>query len=258
MLQMPDFDGPFMVDCDASDIGFGAVLHQGKGPLAFFSRPFAARHHKLTAYERELIRLVQAMRHWQPYLWGRPFCVRTDHYNLKFLLDQRLSTVLQHQWINKLFGYDFTVEYHPGRLNTVADAHAATLRMLRRTSPSRALSCASVPGPRLLSLTTSAGRLRQPRMRRDYAGELEAPWRLADGLLLHGRRLFVPDHGDLRHQVLSLAHLAGHEGVQKTLHRLRADFVFIPGDRALVQAWVRSCVTCQRNKTKTLRPAGLL
>jgi hypothetical protein len=45
-----------------------------------------------------------------------------DHYSLKFLLDQRLSTVPQHQWINKLFGFDFTVEYRPGHLNTVADA----------------------------------------------------------------------------------------------------------------------------------------
>jgi hypothetical protein len=27
VLQMPNFDMPFMVDCDASDIGFGAVLH---------------------------------------------------------------------------------------------------------------------------------------------------------------------------------------------------------------------------------------
>jgi hypothetical protein len=45
-----------------------------------------------------------------------------DHYSLKFLLDQRLSMVPQHQWISKLFGFDFTVEYHPGRLNTVADA----------------------------------------------------------------------------------------------------------------------------------------
>jgi hypothetical protein len=41
---------------------------------------------------------------------------------LKFLLDQRLSTVPQHQWLSKLFGFDFTVEYHPGRLNSVADA----------------------------------------------------------------------------------------------------------------------------------------
>uniref|UniRef100_A0A452XRC2 Uncharacterized protein n=1 Tax=Aegilops tauschii subsp. strangulata TaxID=200361 RepID=A0A452XRC2_AEGTS len=32
------------------------------------------------------------------------------------------------------------------------------------------------------------------------AGELDEPWRLADGMLLHGRRVFVPAHDDLRHQ----------------------------------------------------------
>jgi hypothetical protein len=85
-----------LVDCDASGSGFGAVLHQGDDALAFFSRPFAARHLKLAAYERELIGLVQAVRHWRPYLWGRHFTVRTDHFALKFLLDQRLSTVPQH------------------------------------------------------------------------------------------------------------------------------------------------------------------
>jgi hypothetical protein len=65
VLQMPDFDMPFVVDCDVSGIGFGAVLHQGEGPLAFFSRPFTARHHKLAAYHRDLIGLVQAVRHWR-------------------------------------------------------------------------------------------------------------------------------------------------------------------------------------------------
>jgi hypothetical protein len=58
VLQISDFDSQFMVDCDASGIGFCAILHQGEGTLAFFSRPFAARHHKLVAYERELIGLV--------------------------------------------------------------------------------------------------------------------------------------------------------------------------------------------------------
>lgn len=122
VLQLPNFANSFIVDCDASGSGFGAVLHQDEGPIAFFSRPFAARHVKLAAYERELIGLVQAVRHWRPYLWGRKFVVRTDHFSLKYMLDQRLSTVPQHQWISKLFGFDFKVEYRAGRLNTVADA----------------------------------------------------------------------------------------------------------------------------------------
>ena len=105
VLHLPDFAKLFIVDCDASGTGFGAVLHQGEGPLAFYSKPFAPRHLKLAAYERELIGLVQAVRHWRPYLWGRRFLVRTDHYALKFMLDQKLSTVPQHQWVSKLFGF---------------------------------------------------------------------------------------------------------------------------------------------------------
>ncbi|KAK1627668.1 hypothetical protein QYE76_001983 [Lolium multiflorum] len=262
VLQMPDFDEPFVVDCDASGIGFGAVLHQGEGPLAFFSRPFAARHHKLAAYERELIGLVQAVRHWRAYLWGRTFRVRTDHYSLKFLLDQRLSTVPQHQWISKLFGFDFTVEYRPGRLNTVADALSRRDVDDAADAPTVGAALCIHSGPSFVFIdevrraTATAADAQQLRQRL-ADGELAAPWRLDEGLLLHGRRIFVPDHGDLRHQALSLAHSAGHEGAQKTLHRLRADF-YIPGDGALVRDWVRACVTCQRNKTETLRPAGLL
>jgi hypothetical protein len=49
------------------------------------------------------------------------------------------------------------------------------------------------------------------------AGELGAPWRLADGLLLHGKRIFAHDTADLRTRALDLVHAVGHEGVQKTL-----------------------------------------
>lgn len=68
-----------------SGSGFGAVLHQDGGPIAFCSRPVAPKHAKLAAYEHELIGLVKALTHWRPYLWARPFVVRTDHFVLKFL-----------------------------------------------------------------------------------------------------------------------------------------------------------------------------
>jgi hypothetical protein len=109
VLQLPDFDQLFVVECDASGSGLSADLHQGTGPVTFFSRPIAACHAKLAAYEHELIDLVHAVRQWRPYLWCRAFVIKTDHYSLKFLLDQRLSTIPQHQWASKLLGFDFQV-----------------------------------------------------------------------------------------------------------------------------------------------------
>jgi hypothetical protein len=120
-----------------------------------------------------------------------------------------------------LFGFDFSVEYQPGRLNTVADA------LSRRDAEEVALSSAGTAGAALYALlspsfalldtvraatvTTAEG---QQRLQQLQDGELAAPWRLREGLLLHGSRIFVPDHGDLRDQVIRLAHSAGHEGIQ--------------------------------------------
>jgi hypothetical protein len=122
ILALPNFDQPFVVECDASTHGFGAVLLEGQHPVAFFSQPIAPCYRSLAAYERELIGLVLAVRHQRLYLWGRHFLVCTDHFSLKFLLDQHLVTIPQHHWVGKLLGFDFSVEYKAGRTNTVADA----------------------------------------------------------------------------------------------------------------------------------------
>jgi hypothetical protein len=82
----------------------------------------APHHAKLAAYERELIELIKVVHHWHPYLWPREFVVYTDHFSLKYLLHQRLSTIPQHHWVSKLFGYQFAVEFKSGRLNATADA----------------------------------------------------------------------------------------------------------------------------------------
>jgi hypothetical protein len=259
---MPDFDKLFIVDCDASCVEFSVVLHQGAGPITFFSRPFTAQHLKLAAYEQELISLVQAMHHWHPYLWGHQFLVWTDHFSLKYLLDQRLSTVSQHQWISKLFGFDFTMEYWPGRLNTIDDvlSRCDTKHALEVTAELGAMCVrSSLIFAFLDNVRQATARVpdAQEMLWRLGAGELQVPWCFDGGLLLHGSRIFLPDHNDLRHQALQLAHSARHEGVQKSLHRLCSDF-YIPGDQALVQAKVRTCTTCQRNKTETRQLAWLL
>jgi len=84
------------------------------------------------------------VQHWRPYLWGRRFLVRTDHYSLKYLLDQQLSTIPQHQWLSKLFGFDFAVEYRPGRLNSAADAIS---RRASESSSDDAVVLHAISGP---------------------------------------------------------------------------------------------------------------
>jgi hypothetical protein len=68
LLQLPDFNKWFIIDCDASGTGFGAVLYQGDGAIAYFSRPIVLHHQKLLAYECELIGLVKVVHHWRPYI----------------------------------------------------------------------------------------------------------------------------------------------------------------------------------------------
>jgi hypothetical protein len=55
-------------------------------------------------------------------LWGQVFVIKTDHFSLKFLLNQRLAMIPQHQWASKLIGFNFRVEFRPGTGNVVADA----------------------------------------------------------------------------------------------------------------------------------------
>nr|GMD25301.1 Transposon Ty3-G Gag-Pol polyprotein [Ipomoea batatas] len=62
VLQLPDFSTQFVVECDASGRGIGAVIHQNDHLITIYSKKLADRHLKLPAYERELIGLSQAIR----------------------------------------------------------------------------------------------------------------------------------------------------------------------------------------------------
>jgi hypothetical protein len=203
VLHLPDFQQSFIVECDASGSGFGAVLHQGAGLVAFFSKPFAPRHLKVAAYERELKGLVQAVRHWRPYLWGRNFIVRTDHYALKFMLDQRLSTIPQTQWISKLFGYDFSVEYKPSKFNIVADA------LSRRDNEELSIHSLSTPTFKLfdqiretITVCPTLSALRNNIV----AGLKEATWSVRDDLILKEGKVYIPLDSEMIQTVLQLAH----------------------------------------------------
>jgi hypothetical protein len=143
---------------------------------------------------------------------------------LKFLLDQRLATTPQHHWVGKLLGFDFSVEYKPGAQNAVADA------LSRRDTPDSKVLAISAPRfdyiarlrleqaghPEVVALTDEL-----------TAGSRGAPWAIVDGLLTYDGRIYIPPASPLLQEILTAVHEDGHEGVQRTLHRIRWDFHFL-------------------------------
>ncbi|XP_070029865.1 uncharacterized mitochondrial protein AtMg00860-like [Nicotiana sylvestris] len=109
VLGLPDFSIPFTVEVDASGYGVGPVLMQKGRALAFLSQALIPKHLGLSTYEKELVALLIAVDKWRHYLQPNKFLIRTDHFSLKFLREQRVITVLQHKGITKLMGLDYEI-----------------------------------------------------------------------------------------------------------------------------------------------------
>ncbi|XP_052292019.1 uncharacterized protein LOC127900817 [Citrus sinensis] len=122
VLAMPDFQKTFVLECDASGEGIGVVLSQKGRPISYLSKALSPKNLGLSAYEKEMLAVVFAVQKWRPYLLGKHFKVITDHFSLKYMLEQRISTSTQQKWLTKLIGYDFEIIYRSGRENKAADA----------------------------------------------------------------------------------------------------------------------------------------
>lgn len=104
------------------------------------------------------------------------------------MLDQCLSTVPQHQWISKLFGFDFIVEYRPGRMNIVVDA------LSRRGQQETNLHVISEPTFQFFHDIEREIQDNEElhQLRDNIAATRGAPWHTTQGLILKGARVFVP------------------------------------------------------------------
>jgi hypothetical protein len=126
VLQLADSSKPYIVTCDASDIGIGAVLEQegenGSHPVAFASRKLSSAEENYPVHERELLTIVYELKKWRPNLHGSRFFIKTDYHPLRYLDTQSKLSKRQMRWMETLQEYDYEIVYVQGKLNVVADA----------------------------------------------------------------------------------------------------------------------------------------
>nr|GEY09655.1 retrovirus-related Pol polyprotein from transposon 17.6 [Tanacetum cinerariifolium] len=122
ILALPEGSVDFVVYCDASLSGFGAVLMQRENVIAYASRQLRTHEEKYMTHDLELGAVVFALRLWRHYIFGMKCKVYTYHKSLQYILDQKELNMRQRRWFELLSDYDCEIRYHQGKGNVVADA----------------------------------------------------------------------------------------------------------------------------------------
>ena len=84
ILAYPNFDKPFHIYTDASNLQLGAVIMQEDKPLAFYSRKLNSAQRNYTTGEQELLSIVEVLKEFRTLLWGQQLIVHTDHMNILY------------------------------------------------------------------------------------------------------------------------------------------------------------------------------
>ena len=211
VLTLPDFEKPFILTSDASDVGTGAVLSQkldGKEhAIGYHSYTFNKAEGNYSTSEKEMLAVLKAVHYFRTYLEGQKFLLHTDHSALKELLTTKEPKGRIARWIHKMAELDFVVVHRPGR----SIGHADALSRLPQESD------------RILCVDASTSR----------------------------DKIFIPteSRGRILEEYHDSADSGGHDGVWRTYLKISRRFRW-PNLRSEVAEYVKSCKVCQVNKAK--------
>ena len=110
-----------------SDTVVGAVLQQhiegSWHPISFFSKKMASTEKHYNTFDRELLAVYLAIKHFRHYLEGREFHVFTDHKPLTFALNTRSDrhSPRQARQLDHISEFTSNIRHIQGSDNPVAD-----------------------------------------------------------------------------------------------------------------------------------------
>jgi len=250
LLSFPRTDAPTALTTDASASAVGAVLEQLVDgvwePLAFFSRQLRAAEQKYSAFDRELLALYLAVRHFRYYLEGRPFTAYTDHMPLTFAFSKLADpwSARQQRHLTAISEFTTHVQHVSGKSNSVADALSrATIGAVHSLLPGvdyDALATAQREDDELPAYRTAISGLDLQDIPCGAGGNTV----LCD-VSTGQPRPIVPV--SWRRRVFDTVHGLSHPSVRATRTLIASKFVW-HGLNKQVAHWARTCIRCQTAK----------
>lgn len=123
ILAYPDFTKQFTLTTDASNVGIGSsVLSQNNRPIEYYSRILNSAERNYSIIKKKLLAIIDSIKHFRPYLYGRKFVIETCHKPLVWLFKIKEPNSRLISWKIKLEEFDFDFRYKKGKENTLADA----------------------------------------------------------------------------------------------------------------------------------------
>ncbi len=247
LLTHPAPEAQLSLMVDASSVAVGAVLQQhladATQPLAFFSKKLLPAETRYSTFGRELLAIYLAVKHFRHYLEGRDFTIFTDHKPLTFALRSHSDKYNPREigQLDYICQFTTDIRHIEGSKNDVAD-------VLSRPSLS-ALQLSQ--GIDLPAMAAEQARVGCPSDESVTGLQLEAvPLTAGTGTILCDvstpfHRPFVPPL--MRRAVFQTLHGLSHPGMRASQKLVAERFVW-PGMNKDVNAWARSCPSCQRNK----------
>ncbi|GJT28195.1 putative reverse transcriptase domain-containing protein [Tanacetum coccineum] len=250
----------FVVYCDASLKGYGAVLMQKEKVIAYASRQLKVHEENCTTHDLELGAVVFALRLWRHHLYKTKCVVFTDHKSLQYILNQKEMNLRKWRWIELLSDYDCEIRYHPGKENVMADA----LSRKERDKPLRVRALMITVHNDLPNQIYEA----QEEVMKVENVEAENLRRLIkpifefrpDRTRCFRNRVWLPRFGGLRDLVMHESHKSKysiHPGSNKMYQDLKPLYWW-PNMKADIATYVSKCLTCTKVKAEHQKPSGLL
>ena len=130
VLAYPTQDGQYILDTDASNFACGAVLSQiqndEKGRpvervIAYYSKIFSGAEQRYCARRREMLAIIKATQHFEVYLRGPHFIIRTDHASLQYIKTLQTMSDQMYRWVLQLEVFDYVIQVRAGKDHVNAD-----------------------------------------------------------------------------------------------------------------------------------------